>query len=130
MLSLTDGLKKKNHHVFFDNFFTSPKLLEDMEKDGIYGCGVVRRDRKGLPPGLKKQGVKKRYYCACVCMLLRVCVCVCVCGVCVCGVCVSVCGVCVCVCVCVCVVCVCVCGVCVCVWCVCVWCVCVWCVCA
>ena len=57
-----------------------------MEKDGIYGCGVVRRDRKGLPPGLKKHGLKKRYYCACVCivyafasvcMLLRVCVCVC-----------------------------------------------------
>ena len=56
-----------------------------MEKDGIYGCGVVRRDRKGLPPGLKKHGLKKRYYCACVCMcmLLRVCVCFCEC-VCVC----------------------------------------------
>ena len=82
--TLTDGLKKKNHHVFFDNFFTSPKLLEDMEKDGIYGCGV------GLPPGLKKHGLKKRYYCACVCMcmLLRVCVCgVCVCVCVVCGVC-------------------------------------------
>ncbi len=102
-----------------------------MEKDGIYGCGVVRRDRKGLPPGLKKHGLKKRYYCACVCMLLRVCVCVCVCGVCVCVVCVCLCVWCVCVCVCVCVVCVCVCGVCVCVWCVCVCvvCVCVVCVC-
>ena len=31
--TLTDGLKKKNHHVFFDNFFTSTKLLEDMEKE-------------------------------------------------------------------------------------------------
>ena len=44
--TLTNELKNKNHHVFFDNFFTSVKLLEDMEKDGIYGCGVVRRDRK------------------------------------------------------------------------------------
>ncbi len=72
--TLTDGLKKKNHHVFFDNFFTSPKLLEDMEKDG---CGV------GLPPGLKKHGLKKRYYCACVCMYVYAfaSVCVCVCGV-------------------------------------------------
>ena len=63
-----------------------------MEKDGIYGCGVVRRDRKGLPPGLKKHGLKKRYYCACVCVCVCFCecVCVCVCG-CVCVVCVCVC---------------------------------------
>ena len=26
----------KKHHVFFDNFFTSKELLEDLEKNGIY----------------------------------------------------------------------------------------------
>ena len=50
--TLTRGLEKKNHHVFFDNFFASVNLLEDLEKDGIYGCGTVRRDRKGLPSEL------------------------------------------------------------------------------
>ena len=64
--TLTNGLKKKNHHVFFDNYFTSVNLLEDMEKDGIYGCGVVRRDRKGLAPELKNPGLKKRYSSVCV----------------------------------------------------------------
>ena len=59
--TLTRGLEKKNHHVFFDNFFTSVNLLEDLEKDGIYGCGTVRRHRKGLPSELKNPGLKKRY---------------------------------------------------------------------
>ena len=69
------------------------RVSTNMEKDGIYGCGVVRRDR---PPELKNPGLKKR----CVCR-----VCVCVCGVQVC-VCVCVCVyafLCVCVCVCVCI---------------------------
>ena len=61
MKTLTRGLEKKNHHVFFDNFFTSVNLLEDLEKDGIYGCGTVRRDRKSLPSALKNPGLKKRY---------------------------------------------------------------------
>ena len=58
--SLTKGLEKKHHHVFFDNFFTSVNLLEDLEKDGVYGCGTVQRDRRGLPPELKNPSLKKR----------------------------------------------------------------------
>ena len=46
-------LKGRNHHVFFDNFFTSEKLLEDLLSDGIYACGTARKDRKGFPPTLK-----------------------------------------------------------------------------
>ena len=59
--TLTKGLEKKNHHVFFDNFFTGVKLLEDLREDGILGCGTVQCDRKGLPPDLKKPVFKKRY---------------------------------------------------------------------
>ena len=57
--TLTKGLEHKHHHVFFD-FFTSVKLLEDLHEDGIFGCGTVRKDRKGLPPELKKPCLKKR----------------------------------------------------------------------
>ena len=39
----------KDHHVYFDNFFLSPKLLEDLLKDGTYACLTVHVDRKGLP---------------------------------------------------------------------------------
>ena len=58
---LTEDLKNKNHHVFFDNYFTSYQLLEDLEKDGIYGCGTARKDRKEFPAALKNAGLKERY---------------------------------------------------------------------
>ena len=61
--TLTSGLKMKNHHVYFDNFFTSVKLLEDLLEDGIYGCGTARKDRKGFPPALKNISLRHRYYC-------------------------------------------------------------------
>ena len=70
--TLTKGFENKNHHVFCDNFFTSVKLFEDLEKDekdGIHGCGTVRRDRKGIPLQLKNLLV-------CVCVCVRACVCV------------------------------------------------------
>ena len=57
---LTGDLKGKNHHVYFDNFFTSLDLIVDLEKDGIYSCGTARKDRKGFPPELKKPALSNR----------------------------------------------------------------------
>ena len=57
---LTSDLKGKNHHVYFDNFFTSLDLVVDLEKDGIYSCGTARKDRKGFPPELKKPALSNR----------------------------------------------------------------------
>ena len=39
--NLTTKLKGKNHHVFFDNFFTNKGLLQDLLEDGIYACGTA-----------------------------------------------------------------------------------------
>jgi len=39
----------RNHHVFFDNFFTTTKLLEHLEVNSTYACGKVRCSRKDLP---------------------------------------------------------------------------------
>ena len=58
---LTRHLKDKHHHVFFDNFFTSVQLLEDLEKEGTYACGTARADRKRFPESLKKVKLSKRY---------------------------------------------------------------------
>ena len=58
--TLTEDLKDKHHHVYFDNFFTSYQLLEDLEEDGIYGCGTARKDRKEFPTALKNPGLKER----------------------------------------------------------------------
>ena len=58
---LTRLLKGKNHHVFFDNFFTSEQLLQDLLDDGILACGTARKDHKGFPPALKQVILKNRY---------------------------------------------------------------------
>ena len=55
---LTENLKDKYHHVFFDNYFTSFQLLEGLEKDGIYGCAMTHKDRKEFPAALKNPGLK------------------------------------------------------------------------
>ena len=71
---LTQHLKGRNHHVFFDNFFTSEKLLCDLAEDDIYARGTARKDRRGFPPALKTAKLKRcAYVCVCVCK----CVCVC-----------------------------------------------------
>lgn len=43
--TLASDFKGKYHHVLFDNYFTTLKLLEDLEDD-IYSCGTAR---KGFP---------------------------------------------------------------------------------
>ena len=59
--NLTRLLKGKNHHVFFDNFFTSEKLLEDLLEDDIMACGTARKDHTGFPMALKNAKLKNRY---------------------------------------------------------------------
>lgn len=49
VIDLTRNLVGKYHHVYFDNFFTSVELMEQLLNDGIYACGTVRANRKGLP---------------------------------------------------------------------------------
>ena len=51
------------HHVYFDNYFSSVKLLLDLSKDGIYGCGTLRSNRIGFPSDLQphmKKGLSRR----------------------------------------------------------------------
>ena len=51
--TLTDHLKHKHHHVFFDNFFTSVHLLEQLEEDGIYSWNSSK-GQEGLSTCSKK----------------------------------------------------------------------------
>ena len=57
---LTSHIKGKNHHVFFDNFFTGTKIIHDLLADGIYACGTVNSNRKGFPTDLKLKRLEKR----------------------------------------------------------------------
>lgn len=50
---LTEELKGKFHHVYFDSFFTSIPLAVDLLKNGIYMCGTIRQNRRQFPEDLK-----------------------------------------------------------------------------
>ncbi|XP_058789674.1 piggyBac transposable element-derived protein 3-like [Phymastichus coffea] len=54
IMSLSQTLKNKNYHIYFDNYFTSTNLMITLLKDGISACGTIRKD--DLP---KNQGKDK-----------------------------------------------------------------------
>ena len=49
VLEMTRDIGGKNHHIFFDNYFCSMSLLEELLANGIYGCGTIKSNRAGLP---------------------------------------------------------------------------------
>jgi hypothetical protein len=52
---LTCRVEGLGHKLFMDNFFSSPRLFDDLERCKINSCGTVQPDRKDMPPdfGLK-----------------------------------------------------------------------------
>ena len=66
---LSQTLVGGNYHLYFDNYFTTIPLLQQLLQDDIYACGTFRADRKFFPRELKdiKQSnslgdVKNNYY--------------------------------------------------------------------
>jgi hypothetical protein len=49
VLHLSESLEGTYCALYFDNFFTSPKLVDTLFKNGIYGVGTVRQNRKQMP---------------------------------------------------------------------------------
>ena len=45
----TKSLWGKNYVVTFDNYFSSPDLMDFLKSKDVYACGTVRPVRKGLP---------------------------------------------------------------------------------
>ena len=45
----------KNHHVYFDNFFSSVTLLEHLEANGSYACAIFKCNCKDLPQCAKEK---------------------------------------------------------------------------
>ena len=54
VMQLTEAYQFERRHLFFDNFFTSVKLLRDLEERQTYACGTIRSNRAGLPLDVKK----------------------------------------------------------------------------
>ena len=47
------------HHLFFDNYFSSVKLAQDLEKVETYMCSTIRLNRAGWPKELGSAVAKK-----------------------------------------------------------------------
>ena len=53
VMKLADTLKNRGHHVYTDNFYTSPALFADLRSKGFGACGTLRMNRRGIPPAIK-----------------------------------------------------------------------------
>ena len=49
VLKLLGGLEGRGHHVYTDNYYSSPALFSDLRRLGFGTCGTVRTNRRGLP---------------------------------------------------------------------------------
>ena len=49
---LVEGMENLNHHLYVDNFYTSPELFNWLLERHIYACGTVRKGRVGFPKEL------------------------------------------------------------------------------
>ena len=46
VLQLSECLRGGNYHLYFDNFFTTCRLLDTLHSQGLYACGTVRSNRR------------------------------------------------------------------------------------
>ena len=53
VLKLLEGLEDRGHHVYTDNYYSSPALFGDLRRLGFGACGTVRLNRRGLPKEVK-----------------------------------------------------------------------------
>ena len=56
---LCESIKDQGYHVYFDNFFTSGPLLDDLKSEyGILSCGTTMKNRTGYPVQFKSSDAK------------------------------------------------------------------------
>ena len=48
----------RGHHIYFDNYYTSPAVLKDLSSKGFRACGTLRVNRKDVPPVIESAKVK------------------------------------------------------------------------
>ena len=58
VMSMVKPFLNKRHHLFLDNFFSTPQLFEHLLVQDTYTCATVRSNHKGMPK-CSKQKLKK-----------------------------------------------------------------------
>ena len=54
VMKLVEPLVNQGYHLYFDNFYSSPKLVKDLFGLGIPSCGTAAENRRGFPDSMKK----------------------------------------------------------------------------
>ena len=62
VMDLLDSIKllDEGHHVYFDNYYNNPELIEKLLERKTHGCGTVRKDHWELPKAVSKAKLTKR----------------------------------------------------------------------
>ena len=53
-----DDFSGCGHHLYIDNFYSSPDLTESLQQLNTGVCGTVRINRKHLPDAIKPKNLK------------------------------------------------------------------------
>ena len=59
VFDLISGHNFQGKHLYFDNFFTSLRLLENLKLQDIKACGTIRPDRAGIPSDFAKNRMQR-----------------------------------------------------------------------
>ena len=60
VLDLARRLEGKKYHLYFDNFFSSVSLLDELLGKGLYARGTARPNYRHFPDALKMGGKSQR----------------------------------------------------------------------
>ena len=63
VLQLTKDLERSFCTAYFDNLFNSPKVIEKLFQNSIYGIGTIRANRKQTPKMIDDEKQMKRRDC-------------------------------------------------------------------
>ena len=55
---LTSRIESLGHKIFMDNFFSSPRLFDDLVRHKINSCGTVRPNRRDMPSDFRPKQLK------------------------------------------------------------------------
>ena len=56
VMKLCHEIFNKNHHIYFNNLFTSVPLMNDLLWQNTYACGTVHLNKRHLPDAVKWPG--------------------------------------------------------------------------
>ena len=58
VMQMVENFQDKGHHLYMDNFYTSPTPFSSLWDVGIGACGTVRCNRIGVPTSIKNPPTK------------------------------------------------------------------------